>query len=191
MSHEAVGQLQLQSALIKKYLELVKPRCAMFVGIAGGNGLEHIDTNVTKEVFGIDINSQYLDITKQRFGSMIHPLDLQCIDLTKSCPSACKADLVWASLIVEYIGIENAMRFFKKNTAVNAHVLITIQCDNGSHTVSETGIVTLKKLSGVFTNVDEAALEKSMSGSGFECRGVEENFLAGGKSLKTFHYLKK
>ena len=61
MSHHLVGQSILLNSLTKKYLDETKPETAVFLGIAGGNGLEHIDTNITRSVYGIDINQDYLD----------------------------------------------------------------------------------------------------------------------------------
>ncbi len=58
MQHESVGQLQLLNNLTKKYLKKLSPEIVMFLGISGGNGLEHIDNNITSQVFGIDINQK-------------------------------------------------------------------------------------------------------------------------------------
>lgn len=61
MQHESVGQLQLLNSLTKKYLEKLSPEVVLFLGIAGGNGLEHLDNTVTRQVFGVDINQNFLD----------------------------------------------------------------------------------------------------------------------------------
>ena len=61
MLHETVGQLQLLNDLTKKYLEATKPNTVLILGVAGGNGLEHIDKTITREVIGIDINDKYLE----------------------------------------------------------------------------------------------------------------------------------
>ena len=61
MLHKTVGQLQLLNDLTKKYLGTIKPNSVLILGIAGGNGLEHINNTITKEVIGIDINEKYLE----------------------------------------------------------------------------------------------------------------------------------
>jgi hypothetical protein len=53
MSHHQVGQSTLLNALTKKYMDSIKPQSVIFVGIAGGNGLEHIDNKITQNVYGI------------------------------------------------------------------------------------------------------------------------------------------
>ena len=66
------GKPALLNALTKKYLDAIKPEAVIFLGIAGGNGLEHIDNQITKTVFGIDINQDYLNTTYKRYKDQ-HP----------------------------------------------------------------------------------------------------------------------
>src|ERR1700712_74842 len=87
MSHDSVGQQQLLSRLTKKYLELLNPVTCLFLGIAGGNGLEHLDNSRVESVYGIDINQAYLEKTEQRFGDKIKPLTLLNIDITQNSVS--------------------------------------------------------------------------------------------------------
>ena len=71
MSHHLVGQSTLLNALTKKYLDAIKPEVVIFFGIAGGNGLEHIDNQITQSVYGIDINQDYLDTAYKRYKESI------------------------------------------------------------------------------------------------------------------------
>ncbi len=61
MLHETVGQLKLLNSLTNKYLKKINPEIVLLLGVAGGNGLEHIDPDVTREVFCVDINKKYLE----------------------------------------------------------------------------------------------------------------------------------
>ncbi|MGD0711352.1 MAG: hypothetical protein ABR968_09240 [Bacteroidales bacterium] len=191
MSHELVGQLQLQNHLTKKYLDIIKPKCVLFVGVAGGNGLEHVDKSVTKEVVCVDINENFLIMTNQRYGGLFDKLLLCHLDITQNEPEVCQADMIWGSLIIEYAGIHESIRFFNKNIKLQGHLIITIQSDNGVHSISDTGVEVIKKLGTVFNIVDTHILEENLIQNGFERQCYEENFLKSGKSLKTFHYQKK
>lgn len=51
-----------------KYLNKIDPENVLFLGISGGNGLEHINTDKVKRVCAIDINDSYLEETRKRFG---------------------------------------------------------------------------------------------------------------------------
>jgi len=72
MQHETVGQAQLLNELTKKYITEHEPEHPLFLGVSGGNGLEHIDTDKVKMVYGIDINESYLDETQKRYGEKIN-----------------------------------------------------------------------------------------------------------------------
>jgi SAM-dependent methyltransferase len=191
MSHELVGQLQLQNRLIRKYLELTKPNCFLYAGVTGGNGLEHIDKEITNEVHCVDINQKYLDITKQRFSGIVQGLYLHCIDIRRKPAVICRSDLIWASLVLEYTGVKESLRLFSMNIKPGGHLLITIQADHGYHSISETGIQSIKKLEGCFTLVDPEFLKDELGRNGFGIFGEEENFLESRKSLKTFHFRKE
>jgi hypothetical protein len=191
MSHESVGQLQLQNRLIRKYLGITRPLCFLYAGVTGGNGLEHIDNEITKEVHCVDINRVYLDITNQRFSGIIPGLLLHCVDISLKPAVICKADLLWASLLLEYSGVSESVKFFRMNIKPGGHLVITIQADHGCHSISDTGIQSIKNLEGCFNLVDPGSLLENLTGIGFVLAGEEENFLQSGKSLRTFHFRKE
>lgn len=188
MSHDNVGQQQLLSWLTKKYLELLNPVNCLFLGVAGGNGLEHIDNNRVESVYAIDINQAYLEKAEGRFGGKIKSLRLLNIDISQNSTTICKADLIWAALILEYTGIHEALSFAKNNISKTGQLVITIQSNNGVTSVSSTGIESLKKLGTVFKVVDRDDLISQAKAAGFEPADAEENFLPNGKSLLTFRF---
>ncbi|SEP40539.1 hypothetical protein SAMN05428947_114170 [Mucilaginibacter sp. OK283] len=162
----------------------------MFLGISGGNGLEHIDINKTKIVYGIDVNQSYLDETKKRFGEKIKQLVLVNADISSSNESFLKADFVWAALIFEYIDIEKGLEFISNNTGEVAKLVITIQSNNGAQSVSPTGVESIKLVKDIFNLVDKDDLQtKALA---FELRIVssEENVLPNGKSFITLEFEK-
>lgn len=106
MSHPSVGQSILLNLLTKKYLDEIKPETIVILGIAGGNGLEHIDMNNTQTVIGIDINQDYLNTAFKRYKHTIGSLQLLNLDIVKNPGSICRADFVWAALVLEFTGID-------------------------------------------------------------------------------------
>jgi len=93
MKHNEVAQSQLLNSLTSKYLQKYTPQNPLFLGISGGNGLEHIDLNKTKTVYGIDVNQSYLEETKKRFGERIEKLVLINADISTSNESFVKQTL--------------------------------------------------------------------------------------------------
>jgi hypothetical protein len=192
MQHETVGQLQLLSNLTKKYLEKLNPETAMFLGIAGGNGLEHINNNVTNQVFGIDINQNYLDETKKRFKVQIPNLQLANIDIaTRTTEKIAKANLIWAALIFEYVAADKCFEFINNNIQENGFLIVTIQENNGVSSISQTGIETIKSAGQIFRLISDNDLVSVADKFGFNKIDFEENILPNGKSLKTYTFEKK
>lgn len=61
MSLDSVKQLQAMNDLMKKQLNDYSVSTVMILGVAGGNGLEHIDKSKYHRVYGVDINAAYLE----------------------------------------------------------------------------------------------------------------------------------
>jgi spermidine synthase len=88
MSSAGVEQSAALSELFDEALAHCQPESVAVIGIAGGNGLDRIDSSVTRRVVGVDINPAYLDTVRQRYGHM-RGLELMCADLTErfdGCP---------------------------------------------------------------------------------------------------------
>ena len=189
MSHSLVGQSLLLNSLTKKYLDKIKPQIAIFLGIAGGNGLEHIDRNITRIVYGIDINQDYLDTVFKRYHHSIESLQLLNLDIVKNSESIYKADFVWAALVLEYTGIDKAFEFSKNNIRKDGHLMVSIQSNNHRQSVSPTGIDSVKKAGEIFSIVNPEKLLSKAAEIGFLLVEKEENFLPNGKSIITFHFV--
>lgn len=56
MKLDSVMQLQNMNQMMKGQLNAYPVSSVMILGIAGGNGLEHIDRNKFQKIYGIDIN---------------------------------------------------------------------------------------------------------------------------------------
>ena len=186
MSHDTVGQLSLLNSLTKKYLGKLKPATCLFMGIAGGNGLEHIDNDVTKHVIGIDINQEYLDVCLQRYHQRIDSLQLLALDIIEDTSQVCRADFIWAALVLEYAGIDNCLEFSVNNILRGGHFIVTIQSNNNLQSVSPTGIESVKKAGIIFNAVDPDLVLAKAKKRGYSLVGEEVNQLPNGKSFLTF-----
>lgn len=100
----SVGQLQALNTMMKSQLEAYPARTAMILGIAGGNGLEHVQTGQYDTVYGVDINEVYLKAAAERHPRLWGILQCLCLDLAREADRLPRADLVIADLLIEYIG---------------------------------------------------------------------------------------
>ena len=191
MEHQDVGQAKLLNVLTRKYLEKLNPENVLFLGVSGGNGLEHINADKVKRVCAIDINDSYLEETRRRFEDKINQLELVNTDIGSSGTSYIKADFVWAALILEYVDMDSFFRFISINTELDSKLVATIQSNNGVQSVSTTGVESVKSVGSIFKIVDREVLKIKAGIFGFDCIGSEENFLPNGKSLVTFEFLRK
>jgi hypothetical protein len=189
MSHEMVGQSTLLNCLTKKYLEIIKPGSAIFLGIAGGNGLEHIDNHFTKTVVGIDINQDYLDTAFKRYNHRITSLQLMNLNIIQHSKKIFEAEFIWAALIAEYTGVDKVLDFSKNNISKGGHLIFSIQSNNNRPSVSPTGIESVKKAGGIFSVVNPEDLLRKSEESGFVLIGKEENYLPNEKSIITLHFV--
>jgi len=189
MSHYQVGQSILLNSLTKKYLDEANPETAVFLGVAGGNGLEHIDKNITQSVIGIDINQDYLNTAFKRYKHTIASLQLVNLDIVKNTESICKADFIWAALVLEYTGIDKVLEFCTNNIREGGHLIVSIQSNNNKQSVSPTGIDSIKKAGEIFSIVSPGNLLSKALETGFILIDKEENTLPNGKSIITFHFI--
>ena len=91
------------------------------MGLPGSNGLEHVDTEKLNKVYGVDINQEYLTISKKRYENLSDTLDCLCVDLVSEAEKLPQADMLIANLPIEYIGYE----CFKKVVIVTKPVYVS------------------------------------------------------------------
>lgn len=190
MEHHEVAQAQLLNTLTKKYLEKYRPQRPLFLGVSGGNGLEHIDAGSTETVVGLDINPAYLEETRKRFDARINNLVLVHADIATSRESFLQSDFVWAALIFEYVDLRKGFEFISNNIDRSNVLVITVQQNNGNQSVSQTGVESVKAVKDIFKPVNIEELQSIASASGFEIMGREENTLPNGKVFFTFELSK-
>ena len=106
MSLDSVKQLQAMNSIMKDQFESYPVTSAMVLGVAGGNGLNHVRKEKYQKVYGVDINKEYLKAVKQRYSSLGEILVCLPVDLINEYKSLPKSQLVIANLLIEYIGYE-------------------------------------------------------------------------------------
>lgn len=130
MSLEDVGQLQALNALMKEQLFTHKARSVMILGVAGGNGLEHIKSEDFERVYGVDINREYLAECERRFPSLSGVLETICADLLGDNLMLPYSELLIADLLIEYIGYECFKKAVELVNPKYVSCVIQINTDN-------------------------------------------------------------
>ena len=169
MGHAAVGQLQFLNDIFRELIAEYQPRCLAVLGCTTGNGFEHLAAGQVERVVGIDLNSAYLKVARERFGEKLPGLELICSDVVDCTLEPHSLDLVHAALVLEYVDpavvVERAAAWLRRGGAFTAVLQLPSE---GCGKVSETGFASLKTLDPVMRLVDPELLEREVRRHGLD-----------------------
>ena len=184
MALDSVRQLQVLSGIMKAQLEAYPMRTAMIFGIAGGNGLEHVDPEKYDRVYGIDINREYLRAAEERFEGLGEKLQLLCLDLTKDAGKLPEAELVIADLLIEYTGYAAFTAAVKQVGTQYVSCVIQINPEEEETWVSDSPYLhAFDRLDEVHHEMAPEGLAAAMEAEGYREILRESTDLPNGKKL--------
>ena len=158
-----VGQAQCLSAIMKDCLERFQPNSFALLGCATGNGLEHINSDITSKVFAIDINPDYLNKTRERFEQKIDNLEIIQSDIQTNDLNLKNIDLFFIGLVLEYVNPKLALKNIVKSLGKDGVVVIVIQKTKETSFVSKTKYTSLEKLSNISNEVVEENIDSYLN----------------------------
>jgi hypothetical protein len=183
MGSDNVRQLGALSDLFKRVLDICVPQSLAILGVAGGNGLERVDTVITKRIVGLDINPRYLETVRQRY-SALPGLELHCVDLTGEQLNLAPVDLVHAALVFEHTGLgrclENALSLVAPRGMVS--VLLQLPSKAGQD-VTVTRYSSMQTLRNSFALIDVSLFCRELQEKGFRLFKQEQRSLPGEKAF--------
>lgn len=182
MKLDTVMQLQAMNEMMKKQFCRYPVKTIMILGIAGGNGLEHINPRNTEKVYGVDINKEYLNECTARYEKLRGILDCLCIDLTDEDVALPYADIVIANLLIEYIGYECFQKAIKKVKPKYVSCIIQINTDD-SFVSDSPYLHVFDDLERVHHQIEEEELIRHMKMIDYQFTEKTEHFLPNGKKL--------
>ena len=182
MSLENVSQLQAVNAVMKEQFDMYPATTAMVLGVAGGNGLEHIDKEKYQKVFCVDINPLYIEQAKARHSDLEDVLEFYCLDLVYEAEKLPHADFMMANLVVEYLGYDAFRNVV--NVVRPDYVSCVIQIDNDDSFISESPYAhSFDSLEEVHYQLEQSKLTDTLEKAGYHRRDMSEYPLPNGKSL--------
>lgn len=188
MKLDSIKQLQAMNEMMKTQFEEYPANRVMILGIAGGNGLEHIQNNQFEKIYGVDINASYLQEVKNRFPNLNESLECLCIDLVKEYEQLPSADLVIANLLIEYIGYECFQKVIQQ--VKPKYVSCIIQINVEDNWVSDSPYLhVFARLDEVHHQMEEQLLEKKMNEIEYHKIKTYEYPLPNGKKLVQLDYI--
>lgn len=189
MGLPSVLQLQTLNEMMKDQLDAYPASRVMILGVAGGNGLEHIRKGRFLKVYGVDVNASYLAAAAARYSNLAGELECLCADLTEEPCRLPKADFVIANLLVEYIGYECFQRVIRQ--VEPEYVSCVIQMNGEGRWVSDSPYLhAFDGLERVHHQMEEAALSQAVLGLGYRRAKTLEHGLPNGKRLVRLDYIR-
>lgn len=190
MSLDSVMQLQAMNSIMKDQFGEYPVETVMVLGIAGGNGLEHISTDKYNTVYGVDINAEYLKAVSKRYTQLSGVLNCLHLDLISETEKLPHAQLLIANLLIEYIGYTA----FKQATSQISpeYISCVIQLNtNEKEWISDSPYLhAFDRLHEVHHQMEEKALTDAMNETGYSLILKRSSPLPNGKALLRLDFQK-
>lgn len=182
MKLDSVMQLQSLNQMMKDQFNAYPASSVMILGIAGGNGLEHIDRNKFQKIYGIDINEEYLNAVKERYTDISDILECIQLNLIEEANKLPKAEFLIADLLIEYIGYACFQKAVEQVQPKYVSCIIQINVDD-SWVSDSPYIHAFDDLNKVHHQMEENSLIQTLKDIGYKQITQIDNPLPNGKKL--------
>lgn len=182
MKLDSVMQLQVMNEMMRDQFFSYPVSSVMILGIAGGNGLEHMQKGNFKKVYGVDINRSYLQEVTRRYGNLDGMLECICIDLIKEPSKLPQADMVIANLLIEYIGYKCFQQAIQAVRPKYISCIIQVNAE-GTWVSDSPYLHVFDKLDQVHHQIEEHALAQAMAEIGYNAKKATARPLPNGKKF--------
>ena len=183
MKSPEVRQLDVLSELFAEALVCCQPKSVAVLGVAGGNGLDHVDSRVITRIVGLDVNPLYLDEVRRRHADK-RGLELHCVDLAEQVVDLEPVQLVHASLVFEHAGVgrclENAISLVAPGGALSVVLQLPVELEQDA---IASRFPSIQKLSSHFLLIDSAWLCETLIQHGFRLIHQARRSLPAGKGF--------
>lgn len=184
MGLDSVRQLQALNGIMRGQLNAYPVSTVVILGVAGGNGLEHIRKGQFEKVYGVDINAAYLEAAAARYPQLKGVLECLRVDLTEEPCRLPEADLLIADLLVEYIGYARFQSAVRRVGPRYVSCAIQINGEEEAGWVSDSPYLrAFDGLERVHCQMEEEALRRAMAAIGYQTVKTLEHELPNGKRL--------
>ena len=190
MRLDTVRQLQAMNAIMKQQFEAYPVQTVMILGVAGGNGLEHIRTDKYTTVYGVDINEDYLQAVSERYTNLKNTLQCLHLDLIHETEKLPAAQLVIANLLIEYIGYDAFQKAILHIKPEYVSCVIQINTDEKKWVSDSPYLHAFDHLDRIHHQIVEASLIQLMSEIGYNRILQASESLPNGKALVRVDFIR-
>jgi len=183
MKSAEVQQLSALADLFADAIALCRPASIAILGIAGGNGLDRIDGDITTRVIGLDVNPLYLDTVRRRYSRM-QGLELHCLDLAEQAVHLEPVQLVHAALVFEHAGVGRCLESAMSLVAPGGTLSAVLQLPSETTpSVGAGGFPSMQNLGPHFSLVNPIGFREALEAGGFQLVRQSRRPVPGGKAF--------
>lgn len=146
LAHPDVRQRQFLDHVFGHAISKHQPRSIALLGCATGGGLQLVDPAIVQQVTAIDLNPEYVEITRSRFAACL-PLKLLNADLEDCELDPGTYDLIHSALVFEYVNPSSVLARIARWLAPTGVLVVVLQLESDNvKAVTDTGCESLKLL---------------------------------------------
>ena len=190
MSLDSVRQLQAMNSIMQEQFNSYPAETTMVLGIAGGNGLEHVRPEKFRKVYGVDINADYIRAVSQRDTQLSGILECLHIDLVNEVEKLPQAQLLIANLLIEYIGYGAFQRAVLQTAPEFVSCVIQINTDEEQWVSESPYLRAFDRLDEVHHQMEKKALTAAMEEIGYSLILQKSEPLPNGKALVRLDFVR-
>ena len=190
MSLDSVKQLQTMNRMMENQLDAYPVTTAMILGIAGGNGLEHVSKDKYQIIYGVDINKEYLEAVSIRYAGLADILQCLQVDLMVEASKLPHSQLLIANLLIEYIGYQAFVTVVHQVNPDYVSCAIQINTDEKNWVSDSPYIHVFDRLDEVHCQMEQDALASIMESAGYQKIIEKSEPLPNGKALVRMDFKK-
>jgi hypothetical protein len=184
MALPTVAQSQLLATTLHRVVTRFQPRSLALLGVAGGNGLELVDSTIVRRVVALDLNPDYLKVCMGRHAASFAEFQPVLHDLSQGPPAIVPVECIFAGLVLEYLRIEVFCSYLPSLLADGGIFATVLQLPSDAlPEVSVSPFPSLTQLQPAFSFVRPAHLHDLLSARGFARLTEELHELDTGKSF--------
>jgi len=182
MSLPEIGQAQMLAEQFARALDRWAPPSVAVIGCAGGNGLDRVEGRSVARLVAVDVNPEYIELTRARYARRLPRLEMICADVQSGLLTYEPVDFTYAALLFEYVDLMATLRTLKRNSRTAAVLTTVLQLPHTAiEAVSSSPYKSLLGLSPAMKLVAPDALCQAAADAGFAVVDSISIELASGK----------
>lgn len=182
---ETVGQAAAVRDMLHQLIRRHAPASLLYLGCAGGNGLEAVEGGSVQRTVAVDLNPAFLVAARQRWGHL-PGIEFHECDLGSALPRFTPVDLAFGALVFEYLpDLSAVLARLASAVCSGGHLIAPILTTgvNAPAVVDSPFKARLEAVGREFRYLDVDAFLASAAARRFRLTAREESPLPAGKSF--------